>query len=318
MVTHFRAHDDAFVAAHRLPIEAKSLEDVCEVLGGRMHSNGQKFTARCPAHDDRSPSLSGSIGRNGKILLYCHGRCDYKDIVAAAGLRLLSPVRRSAVTDNSDESERRRRRVEERWEQAESITRGDPVWRYLENRRIEFPENVLSLRYEPRLQYYDDGKILGTYDAMIGRIQGPTGELVAVHQTYLTSDGQKADVPVVKKWRTVRDGATVGGAIKLFIPTQLELGVAEGIETALACHMATGMPMYACASAGLMEQLIVPCFVKKVVIFADNDHSMTGLIAAKRLAKRLLAEGRTVQILVPPIKGDDWCDAITRDGSEYV
>jgi hypothetical protein len=31
--------------------------------------NGSKATARCPAHEDRTPSLSIGVGDDGKILL---------------------------------------------------------------------------------------------------------------------------------------------------------------------------------------------------------------------------------------------------------
>jgi len=35
-------------------------------------NNPNQWTARCPAHDDRTPSLSVSVGDGGRILLHCH------------------------------------------------------------------------------------------------------------------------------------------------------------------------------------------------------------------------------------------------------
>jgi len=50
---------------------------------------------RCPAHDDKTPSLSVSEGHDGRALLHCHAGCATSDIVAALGfgLRGLFPGR---------------------------------------------------------------------------------------------------------------------------------------------------------------------------------------------------------------------------------
>ncbi len=45
-----------------------------------------KWSALCPAHADKKPSLSVGLGENGKVLLHCHAGCDVKDIVAAIGM----------------------------------------------------------------------------------------------------------------------------------------------------------------------------------------------------------------------------------------
>jgi len=39
-----------------------------------------QFNARCPAHDDHSPSLSISLGENGQVLLKCQAGCDFYKI----------------------------------------------------------------------------------------------------------------------------------------------------------------------------------------------------------------------------------------------
>lgn len=45
-----------------------------------------KFVARCPAHDDRTPSLSVTEGLDGRALLHCFAGCDTADIITALGL----------------------------------------------------------------------------------------------------------------------------------------------------------------------------------------------------------------------------------------
>lgn len=48
---------------------------------------GDGYRARCPAHDDSSPSLSIGVGRDGKVLLCCFAGCDFAAIVKAMGLK---------------------------------------------------------------------------------------------------------------------------------------------------------------------------------------------------------------------------------------
>ncbi|HEY9869843.1 MAG TPA: toprim domain-containing protein [Candidatus Obscuribacterales bacterium] len=143
---------------------------------------------------------------------------------------------------------------------------------------------------------------------MLARVVSATGELVALHRTYLTWEGQKAPVPKVKKFtKAVFDGATTGGAIRLFEADRV-LGVAEGIETALACHLATGLPVWAAGNRVLLEKVVVPSTVREVVVFGDNDVSGDGQRSAQKLARRLAAEGKRVKVLIPDVAGTDWAD----------
>lgn len=55
--------------------------------GVRDRGNGQWY-ARCPAHDDKGPSLSVKETSDGTVLVHCFAGCDVGSIVAAAGLEL--------------------------------------------------------------------------------------------------------------------------------------------------------------------------------------------------------------------------------------
>ncbi|MBN1458340.1 MAG: hypothetical protein JXA57_02305 [Armatimonadetes bacterium] len=46
----------------------------------------EKAYARCPAHDDQNPSLSISVGTDGRVLLKCHAGCKAEDILSELGL----------------------------------------------------------------------------------------------------------------------------------------------------------------------------------------------------------------------------------------
>jgi len=47
-----------------------------------------RWIARCPAHDDRTPSFSIRETDDGRLLLHCFAGCSVADIVAALGLTL--------------------------------------------------------------------------------------------------------------------------------------------------------------------------------------------------------------------------------------
>ena len=48
---------------------------------------GTGYSCRCPAHEDRSPSLSINLGDAGRVLLKCHAGCPFDAVLAALGLR---------------------------------------------------------------------------------------------------------------------------------------------------------------------------------------------------------------------------------------
>jgi putative DNA primase/helicase len=162
------------------------------------------------------------------------------------------------------------------------------------------------LRSHAHLAYrHEDGQ--RTYHpAMLARVDDPCGRAVSLHRTYLTRDGHKAAVPTPKKLMSaVRPGATRGGAIRLYLAGET-LAIAEGIETALAVRLATGLPVWSTICAGGMARLLIPSEVHLVIICADHDPA--GLDAARALARRLLMEQRRVKILTPETPGKDWAD----------
>jgi hypothetical protein len=68
-----------------------SAEQIAAALGGRR--SGAGWVARCPAHDNRAPSLSIRTGHERKALLHCFAGCPYDAIVAALdSQRLAFPV----------------------------------------------------------------------------------------------------------------------------------------------------------------------------------------------------------------------------------
>ncbi len=95
------------------------------------------------------------------------------------------------------------------------------------------------------LPYFEDGCEIGSFPVMLGAVTAPDGVLVGLYRTYISDEGQRAPVPQPKKLSRT-SGVLAGSAIKLYEPTtidgKLTLGVSEGIETALACYLASGIP----------------------------------------------------------------------------
>jgi hypothetical protein len=51
-----------------------------------VKTSGSDFLALCPAHDDKTPSLSIAEGGDGRVLLHCHAGCSTEAVIEACGL----------------------------------------------------------------------------------------------------------------------------------------------------------------------------------------------------------------------------------------
>ncbi len=176
---------------------------------------------------------------------------------------------------------------------------------YLEGRGLICPP---SLREIHNLEYWDDGQIIGKYSAMLGLVVDAKGDPQSWHVTYL-QDGMKANVPNVRK--VLPPVSSVSGcAIRLF-PVAEHIGVAEGIETAIAAHMLHGLPVWSCMNKGGVASFVPPPEVKRVSIFGDNDASFGGQAAAYKLAERLTASKQKIKATVYlPSEIGDFCDVL--------
>ena len=69
-------------------MSAQPIQEILSRLQRVKKIAPDKWTALCPAHDDRRPSLSIREADDGKILLHCWAGCGAADIVNALGLTL--------------------------------------------------------------------------------------------------------------------------------------------------------------------------------------------------------------------------------------
>lgn len=193
--------------------------------------------------------------------------------------------------------------------------------KYLRSRGIPKMHLPTSLRFHPGLQYWDakQKKSLGVFPCLLAPIKNKENKIVSIHRIFLTEDGAKAPVPDAKKMMAMCDDIR-GAAIRLQEAVGDTLGVAEGIETALAAHLISQMPVWSCVSAPLLELVEIPDHVTTVVIWADKDASLRGDQAANKLADRVEKMGKRAIICIPTqaipegSKGLDWLDVLIKFG----
>ena len=182
-------------------------------------------------------------------------------------------------------------RLQKAWKASKPA--GFAVRRYLKNRGLICPPSVREIRQ----QYFDGDKRMGFYDCMVGVIETATGERASLHLTYI-KDGAKADVPSPRKVLPPARPIT-GGAIRLF-PQADTIGIAEGIETAIAAHMLFSLPVWSVVNRNGIETFVPPEGVKRVVIYGDRDESYAGQAGAYRAAERL-ARLVDVEVVLPDV-----------------
>ena len=68
---------------------------ILEKLEGVRRRGPDSWIARCPAHDDRTPSLVID-DRGSSVLLHCHAACPTEEVVAAIGLKMCDLFERTA------------------------------------------------------------------------------------------------------------------------------------------------------------------------------------------------------------------------------
>ena len=126
-----------------------------------------------------------------------------------------------------------------------------------------------------------------------------------IHRTFLLDDGSGKALAGKKMLGTIAEAA-----VRLFpLPEDGHLGVAEGIETALAARAIFGTPVWAALSADGMARFRWPEGTCRVTIFADAGDA--GRQAAATLSDRLNMADIPNEVIAP-LHGDDFNDDLLR------
>ena len=70
-------------------------------------TGADRWIARCPAHDDRGPSLAVRELDDGRVLIHCFAGCSAHEVVSGAGLTLAELFPPKPIGAHSTKSERR-------------------------------------------------------------------------------------------------------------------------------------------------------------------------------------------------------------------
>ncbi len=63
-----------------------TVDDVLQRLEGVKREKAGQWVARCPAHDDSTPSLAVTRGEDGKVVLFCQAKCTVDAVCRALGI----------------------------------------------------------------------------------------------------------------------------------------------------------------------------------------------------------------------------------------
>ncbi|HYJ51576.1 MAG TPA: toprim domain-containing protein [Allosphingosinicella sp.] len=276
-------------------------QEIVERLGGEWSPKGGM--CRCPAHDDRTPSLSVRPGAR-RLLFHCFAGCETIRVIAALGaLGMLRAGRKAhhGVGPAPVEADRRNAGAAARlWAAARPIE-GSPAESYLRGRRLMLA--VSDLRYHPRVPY-GRGALAIFRPAMLAAVRDNAG-LVAVHRTFLDPrTAGLADLALPKRAL----GRLGQGAVRLFPPGDGMLGWAEGVENAMAAASLFDIPCWATLGTERFARAALPTGITRLILFLDND-------AGGRRAETLAREahrGSAVEIEAryPRAAGADWNDVL--------
>jgi len=280
-------------AADSLEREGRSL---VERLGGRWTANGG--LCRCPAHDDRSPSLSVRVGRTS-LLLHCFAGCTATEVLKAlraSGQPLGKAAEGNRGRDSAPGGGTRAAALRV-WAEARPLA-GSLAQLYLEGRGLA--ASSTELRYHPRTPH-GPWPLTLFRPALIAAVRDATG-VIAVHRSFLDPRGNVLARIEEPRCGLGRFGA---GAVRLggIAP---RLGLAEGIETAMSATALFGLPCWATLGTERFRLVDLPGEVEELALFLDND---AGGRRAEMLARAAFAH-LPIEPFYPRQRGADWNDVL--------
>ena len=279
-------------------MQGMTAEEVAKILSGtgrqRARRSGKGWKVCCPAHDDRTPSLSLDDGENGILLYHCFGGCSSQMVRDALKQRLagITPEKRSnnlPRTKVEDPIEVMVPVPDEAYVRAEDFIHhnyGSPnhIWEY----------------------HTRDGKIAG----WIVRYNQPNGgkEIVPYVWTRDRQNGREAIKP-----RAMPEPRPLYRLHELLKNDQAPVLLVEGEKTSEAA--AKLFPNWqvttiAGGSSSIRKTDLTPLHGRKLILFSDHDqpgYNMIGTIA------HALADHSEIYILMWPKK---WPSQIN-NGAEY-
>lgn len=276
-----------------------SLQLSASLLGGIV-SNGQ-ILCPGPGHSRNDRSLAVRF-EDGDFVIHSFAGQDFREcrdhVRETLGLGKAGPMAfvplaplsaRPAVEDRD-----RIASAERIWLQSRRIA-DTPAEAYLNGRGLVVPDDAPDV-----LRFLQACPFMGkAVPAMVAAmVDARTSEFRGVHRTRLN--------PKLKAML----GPARGAVVKLTPDDDVENGlhICEGIETGLALLGMGFRPLWACMSAVNLAAFPVLSGIESLTIFADNDASRTGEMAANKCAARWRNAGLEAQIWITPDTDSDFAE----------
>jgi putative DNA primase/helicase len=256
-------------------------------LGGKW--SGSYGVAKCPIHEDRTPSLKikDDPHKSDGLDLHCFAGCDWRAVKAElqrqrliegiGAERSVIPTSRCRSNQNNhldDDTGARIAHALKLWRESVALANATFAERYfVEHRKLDIRQLDLghALRWHAGIR------------AVVALMTDPeSNQPCGIHRTFLYPDGSKRERKMLGKQGVVRlspDEEVTQG-----------LGIAEGIEDGLAVLLSGWAPVWAATSSGAIERFPVLAGIESLTVFADADEA--GIKAAHRCTERWAAAGR--------------------------
>ena len=231
------------------------------------------------------------------------GACEL--IEEVVGKAALTPQRRERAGDDQVSAA-----MKWAWANASPLTGEDPPSRYLQSRGIDVLPPGSAVRYCAEMPDYVPALKRKLYrPAMLSRLVN--SERGALHITFLTLTGEKANIEKVKRFFT---GAHIpaSGAVRLG-PAAEFMGVSTGLETSMSASLKhNGMSVWATLTDVGLLKFLPPPECRHLTIFSDNDELFSGQQASISLAYALAhaKTGLKIVFKLPPDGFKDWNDVV--------
>jgi putative DNA primase/helicase len=282
-----------------------------KIIDGRHHPCpwcGGKDRWRFTDHNGTGAFICNQCGRGDGVEIVKRSLClDFKE-AARRIEQIIGGAKIETKPVRSDEDQRRA--MNALWGRSMPIALDDPADRYLASRLGRRGDGwPAALRSIDRCAYWSEGSSESFWPGMLAKVIAPDGiKACQISRLFLTPAGAKA--PVLKPRKLMHGALPKGSAVRLGpVGDDGVLGVAEGVESAMASSIIHDVPVWACLTAGNLADFEPPDRANKIIIFGDNDASFTGQEAAYRLARRLTTKGLDTAVEIPE-RAKDWADVL--------